>query len=132
VANELVILIRPQLHDDAHCAAALVVHVSHSLPRRKRASSGWPGDKLANILTALRPTSTVPAASRFRTPHNRLAIECAGIPSVPAALASAWPIGNAPQGGASDPLSGAMHKISVSLFSYGTCLVTRQDLGVSK
>jgi hypothetical protein len=40
--------------------------------------------------------------------------------------------GNAPQGGASDPLSGAMHKISVSLFSYGTCLVTRQDLGVSK
>jgi hypothetical protein len=32
VANELVILIRPQLHDDAHCAAATSVHVRHSLP----------------------------------------------------------------------------------------------------
>jgi hypothetical protein len=32
VANEFVILIRPQPHDDAHCAAALAVHVSHWLP----------------------------------------------------------------------------------------------------
>jgi hypothetical protein len=37
-------------------------------PRRMRASSGWPGDKLANILTALRPTSPIPAAGSVVNP----------------------------------------------------------------
>jgi hypothetical protein len=48
VTNEFVILIWPQLHDDAHCAAALAVHVSHSLPPAGSARSAagrvtrWP------------------------------------------------------------------------------------------
>jgi hypothetical protein len=68
VANELVILIRPQLHDDTHCAAALSVHVSHSLPPHEARVQRRAGGKVANILTALRPTSPMPAARSVLNP----------------------------------------------------------------
>jgi hypothetical protein len=63
VANELVILIPPQLHDDAHCAAALAVHVSPFA-----APTGSAGDKVANILTALRPTFRYPCRRSVLNP----------------------------------------------------------------
>jgi hypothetical protein len=41
---------------------------SFPAPRRKRASSGWPGGKVANILNALRPTSAIPATGSVLNP----------------------------------------------------------------
>jgi hypothetical protein len=41
---------------------------SFAAPRRKRASSGWPGGKVANILNALRPTSAIPATGSVLNP----------------------------------------------------------------
>jgi hypothetical protein len=52
----------------ALCSRTSRPRQSFAAPRRKRASSGWPGGKVANILTALRPTSPIPAAGSVLNP----------------------------------------------------------------
>jgi hypothetical protein len=52
----------------ALCSRNFRPRPSFAAPCRKRASSGWPGDKVANRLTTLRPTSPIPAAGSVFNP----------------------------------------------------------------
>ena len=52
----------------ALCSRNFRPRPSFAAPCRKRASSGWPGDKVAHRLTTLRPTSPIPAAGSVFNP----------------------------------------------------------------